>query len=162
MEIRFEKAKLDDAEAILDVQIRAFHDDSRLYPEIPLGGPPNYDSLEVMQADIQKELFHVIYAGDKLIGGIVVFDYGEGHIHLDRIFIDPEYHNQGFGTKAMHFYEESYPAKKYSLHTPLYAIRNQHFYEKFGYKKIKEEIYDIVLIYYEKELSPINSQNDSA
>jgi GNAT superfamily N-acetyltransferase len=89
----------------------------------------------------------------QIIGGIVVFDYGEGHYHLDLIFIDPDYHNRGIGTQAMHFIQRTYPtAKKWSLDTPLYAVRNHHFYEKFGYVRVKEEtVNGFSLVCYEKQ-----------
>lgn len=77
---------------------------------------------------------------------------GEGHYHLGVIFIDPAYHNQGIGTQAMHFIEKTYLAKRWTLDTPKYAIRNQHFYEKFAYIKVREfePDDDITLIAYEK------------
>jgi GNAT superfamily N-acetyltransferase len=90
----------------------------------------------------------------QIIGGMVVFNQGHGHFHLDLLFIDPEYHNRGIGTRAMQFIEQTYPAAvQWSLDTPIWAIRNQHFYEKFGYVKVKEEeLPGITLIGYEKRL----------
>jgi ribosomal protein S18 acetylase RimI-like enzyme len=93
-----------------------------------------------------------VYAG-QIIGGMVVVDRGHGHFHLGLIFIDPAYHNRGIGTRAMQFIEETYPATQWSLDTPDWAVRNQHFYEKFGYVKVKEEEHPgITLIVYEKWL----------
>jgi hypothetical protein len=53
----------------------------------------------------------------------------------------------------MEFIEQTYPAAKWTLDTPLYAVRNQHFYEKLGYVKVAENDYDgFILIAYEKRL----------
>jgi len=154
MDITFERARAADAEALLQIQIAAFHDDSRLYPEIPLGGPPGYDSLINILGKIRDEEYYKILADGQIVGGIVVFDHGDGHCHLDLIYIDPAYHNHGIGTHAMHFIEYTFPANKWTLDTPSYALRNQHFYEKFGYVKIGQEEYpDIVLIAYEKQVT---------
>ena len=72
-------------------------------------------------------------------------------MHLDLIYIDPAYHNLGIGTQAIQFLERTHPAERWTLHTPIWAVRNQHFYEKFGYVKVGEEVYpDITLIAYEK------------
>jgi GNAT superfamily N-acetyltransferase len=154
MNIVFERAILADAEALVKVQIRAFHDDARIYPGVEIGGPPGYDSVEETLKKTVQDDFYKIKAEDQIIGGIVVFDFGEGHFHLDLIFIDPDYHNRGIGTQAMHFIERAYPtAKTWSLDTPQYAVRNHHFYEKFGYVKVKEETVDgVPLVCYEKRL----------
>ncbi len=88
-----------------------------------------------------------------MVGGLSVFDMGQGHFHLDVIFIDPAYHNRGIGTQAMHFIEQTFPAQKWTLNTPGYATRNQHFYEKFGYVKVGVAAFSyFTLIDYEKRL----------
>src|SRR5262245_55274011 len=102
MEISFERATATDAQALLNAQIRAFHHDSRLYPGIELGGPPGYESIDTLLADLDHDDCYKIIADGQIIGGIVVFDRGSGHFHLDRIYLDPDYHNLGVGTQAMH------------------------------------------------------------
>jgi GNAT superfamily N-acetyltransferase len=153
MNITFEKANLDDAPSLMNIQIAAFHEDARIYPGVEIGGPPGYDSLEnVLRKIAEDEYFKIVFEG-QIIGGIVVFKHDEGHFHLDLIYIDPTYHNRGIGTQAMQFLEQTYAATKWTLHTPLYALRNQHFYEKFGYVKVGEDRdEDIVLIAYEKKI----------
>ncbi len=105
-----------------------------------------------MTRNIQELLCHKIVSAGQIIGGIVVMDEGEGHYHLDLLFIDPTYHNQGIGTQAMQFIETRYPARKWTLDTPVYAVRNQHFYEKFGYVRAGEVDHedDVPLFRYEK------------
>jgi ribosomal protein S18 acetylase RimI-like enzyme len=151
--ITFERATADDAEALVRIQIAAFHDDARIYPGVEIGGPPGYDSIDNLLRKIaEDECYKIVHEG-QLIGGIVIFDRGQGHFHLDIICIDPDYHNQGIGTRAMQFIEEAYPATKWSLDTPDWAVRNRHFYEKLGFVKVGEEaLPDITLICYEKRL----------
>jgi GNAT superfamily N-acetyltransferase len=153
MQLTFERAVAADAQALVDVQVRAFHHDSVLYPGVEIGGPPGYDSIEVLIEDLEKHPCHKIVCDGHIVGGIVVFDRGNGRFHLDRIYLDPDYHNRGIGTRAMQFIEATYPATKWTLDTPLYALRNQHFYEKLGYVKVKEIAADgITLVAYEKYL----------
>lgn len=62
---------------------------------------------------------------------------GNNHLQLDNFCIYPKHHNKGYGTKAMQLMEELYPeVKKWNLGTPHYNVRNQHLYEKMGYRKI--------------------------
>ena len=153
MRITFARPLVTDVPQLVDIQIRAFHDDTRLYG-VELGGPPGYDSIEALTDKLDKYLCHKVMCDDKIVGDIIVFDRGDGHYHLDVLVIDPDYHNQGIGSAAMKFLETTYPAVKWTLDTPLYAVRNQHFYEKFGYQKIEEfDADDIILIAYEKQLA---------
>jgi GNAT superfamily N-acetyltransferase len=156
VEVTFEAPTIEDAAQLLEAQIRAFHDDARLYPGVELGGPPNYDSLPAVIREIQEDLYHKIVHEGKIIGALVVFDYGGGHYHLDKIFVDPEYHNRGVGTQAMQFLEKTYPAAVWTLDTPAYAVRNHHFYEKLGYVKEGEKVEDgnFRLFCYRKTLKP--------
>jgi ribosomal protein S18 acetylase RimI-like enzyme len=154
MNVTIERATVADTEALVKAQIAAFHHDAILYPAIEIGGPPGYDSVERTQKKIGEGLCYKMVDAGQIIGGIVVFDMGQGHFHLDLIFIDPAYHNRGIGTRAMQFLERTYPAKLWTLDTPAWAIRNQHFYEKLGYVKVKEEAHpDIILFGYEKRIS---------
>ena len=152
MNVTFRRATATDVVMLVKLQIAAFHDDARLYA-VKLGGPPGYDSVEETLQKILENDFYTILFDGQIIGGIGVFDMGQGHFHLDVIFIDPAYHNRGIGTQAMHFIEQTYPAKKWTLNTPGYATRNQHFYEKLGYIKVGEEPFEyFTLIDYEKRI----------
>ena len=112
MNITFERATPADAEALVKAQIAAFHDDARLYPGVEIGGPPGYDSVAVALRKIQEDEFYKIVYDGQIIGGIILFEKGEGHFHLDVLNVDPAYHNRGIGTQAMQFIERTYPTKK--------------------------------------------------
>jgi ribosomal protein S18 acetylase RimI-like enzyme len=153
MNVTFERAAPADAEALVRVQMAAFHDDARLYPGIEMGGPPGYDSVEVALEKIKQDIFYKIVADGQIIGTVIVMDKGAGHFHLDVICVDPAYHGRGIGAQAMQFIEAVCPAAKWSLHTPGYALRNQHFYEKLGYVKMGAEDHDgFILFAYEKHV----------
>ena len=150
-----EAATLTDADALLQAQIRAFHNDAVIYPGVELGGPPGYDSVTTVREAIQHqqtEVYKIVYQ-EQIVGGIVVFVKGKQHYHLDLLYIDPEYHNRGIGSQAIQFLEQTYHARKWTLDTPLYAVRNHHFYEKFGFVKVSQRDVpedNITLIEYEK------------
>jgi GNAT superfamily N-acetyltransferase len=154
MSVLFKRAEIHDAESLVHVAVAAFHHDSILYPDIEVGGPPGYDSPTVMRRKIVEDECYKIVEGERIIGGIVVLVRGNGHYHLDLIFIAPEYHNRGIGTQAMRFIGNTYPATRWTLDTPTWAIRNIYFYEKLGHVKVGEfEDENTTLIEYEKRIS---------
>lgn len=153
MNISFRRALPEDAENLVQVQIAAFHHDSVLYPGVSLGGPPGYDSVESTLRQIREMNYYTIRFEERIIGGVGLRDVATGHIHLDLLYIDPEFHNLGLGTLAIEFLESTHPATKWTLDTPDYAVRNQHFYQKFGYVRVGEKpVEDFVLLAYEKNL----------
>ncbi|MCU0464345.1 MAG: GNAT family N-acetyltransferase [Anaerolineae bacterium] len=146
-----ERAVPADAEALVKAMVAAFHHDTVLYG-VPEDGPPGYQSVEVMLEKITTRDTFTIRCGGEVVGGMVVFDRGEGARHLDLIFLSPEYHGQGIGSQAMCFLDEQYPTATYwTLDTPSWAVRNQYFYGKFGFIKTGEHPFDgITLFSYER------------
>lgn len=152
MSISLIRALPADAETLVRVQVAAFHYDSVLYPGVELGGPPGYDSVDEMLEKIQQDETYKIMDGETCVGGLVAFKRDNEHYHLDVIFLDPAAQNRGIGTLAMQFLEQTYPASVWTLDTPVWAVRNQHFYEKFGFVKLHEFVHDdgTPLIAYER------------
>ena len=147
MNVAFERAAAADAEGLTKAQVAAFDADSRLHLGVERGGPPGYDSVETTLQKIQEADFYKIVYEGRIIGGIVVLNPGQGHFHLDVICLEPEYQNRGIGTQALQFLDAAYPAAKWTLHTPDFAVRNQHLYEKFGYVKVGEEPADGFILF---------------
>ena len=153
MNIDFALATPVDAEDLVKAQIAAFHDDARLYPGVEIGGPPGYDSVEETLATIARGECYKVSLDGEIIGAITVIDQGAGHFHLAVLAIDPAHHNKGIGTRAMEFIGRTFPAAVWTLDTPTFATRNQHFYERLGFVRVGETVFpDITLIQYEKRL----------
>lgn len=155
MDITFERAQIVDADLLVQVQIASFHYDSVLYPGIEIGGPPGYDSVDAFRTKIVREECYKILHQDRIIGGLVVDARSAVHHHLDVIFIEPDYQGYGIGTQALRFMESSYPGVQvWTLDTPTWAVRNQHFYENNGY--VREYTFDAddgtPLIAYKKQI----------
>lgn len=151
MSISIERAVETDVEDLVRIQIAAFHYDSVLYPQVELGGPPGYDSIEETLKKMQQHDFYKFVYQGKCVGGMVVWTMADRHYHLDLIFIAPDFQNRGIGTQAMQFLERTYPATRWTLDTPTWAVRNRHFYEKLGYVNVREYEDDgFPLIGYEK------------
>ncbi len=153
MKITFKRAAPTDAEALTAVQIRTFDDDSRQHGRGERGGPPGYDSIAWNIGMMRRSAYYKIVADNRIIGGLFVFTLEGGRCELGRIYIDPDYQNQGIGAQALAFIERTFPARRWTLDTPAWATRNQHFYEKHGYVKTGEAVLygeDFPLVLYEK------------
>ena len=138
--IKIEKATLDDVITLTEIQACTFQDDSKLKPSgCSMEGPPGCDSVDWNTEWIGKTPYYKILLDDQIVGGIIVFDMGQGHYELGRIYVDPGVQNRGIGQQAVRQMLEAFPqAEKWTLGTPSWAIRNQHFYEKMGFVRIRE------------------------
>jgi ribosomal protein S18 acetylase RimI-like enzyme len=157
--VTLEQARMQDATQLAEISKRAFHSD--VHVGAPTkgegGGPPGYDSPE-FQARMMKvcRYYKMIYNG-QIVGGLIASRKKLGHYQLERIFVEPEYHNRGMGTEAMKQVFVMFPdAKIWTLGTPEWNVRTKHFYEKLGFVQIgwtKDEP-DWKGRYYEKLMNP--------
>jgi ribosomal protein S18 acetylase RimI-like enzyme len=138
--VELRQAQLKDLEALTEIQIRTFIDDNKHKPPgCSLAGPPGYNSLRWNAHWIQHTPYYKILSAGKIVGGLILFDLGDDHFEVGRIWVDPELQNQGIGQVAMQAMFELHPdVRKWTLGTPSWATRNQHFYEKLGFIKIRE------------------------
>jgi len=135
--VEFKKAKIEDAEALMKVQKRTFDDDSRKFAGNEMGGPPGYDLIKWQIDMMQQCKYYKILSDDIIIGGIIIIKIAENHYELGRIYIDPDYQNEGIGYQAMKFIDEEFDGcQKWTLGTPDWAVRNHYFYKKCGFKKV--------------------------
>ncbi len=135
--IQFELAKPEDAKALALISWQAFEHDIN-YGAPSVGGPPGYKSDRWQRKMMSGGHYYKISLDDRIIGGFIIFDKGGGHYQLGRIFLEPECQNKGIGTQTVQFIEKMYPAaKKWTLDTPRWAVRNHHFYQKMGYVEVK-------------------------
>jgi len=161
--IRVERATGADAARLTEIQKRVFEDDNKLKPAgCSMEGPPGYDSVAWNAQWIDKTPYYKILLDGRLVGGLIVFDMGQGHYELGRIWVDPALQNQGIGQQALALALQAFPdAVKWTLGTPSWAIRNQHFYEKMGFVRIRETEVDPELgwsgIEYEMHCRPLET-----
>lgn len=133
--INFSLAEMKDVETLREISLIAFHDDLKKYGELP----PGIDSIEWHTSKVENGMYYKILVDGVIVGGINLYDLGEGHFYLGAIFVSPKYQGQGIGSKAIEFIEMKYDqVKKWTLDTPYLNTGNHRFYEKHGYRKINE------------------------
>lgn len=142
-------AKSQDAIVLTAISKKAFDSDVEVGAS-QTGGPPGYKSLEFHAKMAAQKHLYTLYHDGLIAGGAILFKEGT-HLHIGRIFIDPEYFRQGLGTKLMKIIENLYSdVVTITLDTPLWNVRTNSFYQKLGYEIEKK---DHEFAYYIKRLS---------
>ena len=152
MVLYIEKTKLEDATELWEIQRKAFYDDLEKYKD---DMNPANESLERLKEKIIKFIYFTIFLDGKIIGGVDIRKKGETQYRLNRIYIDPSFQNGGLGFRVIKLIESYFPnATTWDLDTPHLSFRNQHLYEKLGYKKVGEhKISEYLTLYdYVKEM----------
>ena len=157
--IRFEKARLGDAEKLAEVSKRAFDHDIHYGAPGP-GGPPGYDSAAWQAKVMRFGDYYKILAGKRIIGGMVIMRRRAREYEVGRIFIEPEYQDQGIGTEAFEFLWEKYSlAKRWTLDTPAWNLRTRQFYKKVGFVEIGKDMDGCIL--FERRIQPRIAQREA-
>lgn len=134
--VRFVKARSGDAARLAEVSKLAFDYDIHYGAPGP-GGPPGYDSAAWQQRMMHMADYYKILAGKRIVGGIIILRQRVREYEVGRIFVEPEFQDQGIGTEAFEFLWTAYPlAKRWTLGTPGWNQRTQHFYKKVGFVEI--------------------------
>ncbi len=148
--IRFAKARPGDASTLAQISERAFHSD--IHCGAPgIGGPPGYNSEGWQRQMMGIGDYFKILVSDQIVGGVIVLRKRPREYELGRIFVDPDYQNQGSGAQAFEFLWQEYPlAKKWTLGTPAWNRRTRHFYKKVGFVEVGSDLRGGIL--FEKRL----------
>ncbi len=137
--IRFERARAEDAKALALISWRAFDNDAHYGAPGP-GGPPGYRSDRWQSKMMRIGKYYKVLADKRIIGGFIIFDQGGGHYELGRIFIAPDFQNQGIGAQAFEFMWTEFPTvRRWTLGTPAWNLRTRHFYKKVGFAEVGQE-----------------------
>lgn len=156
MKIILERASLQDAEVIFNMQVNTFMPLLTKYQDYHAN--PANESIERAKERITNPNggFHKIILEEKLVGAICI-SKKEQSLWISPMFISPDY--QGLGIAQMALVEAEtmfFDNKVWELATLEEEKRNCYLYEKMGYQKTGEKkiINDkATLIYYKKVIA---------
>jgi hypothetical protein len=78
-----------DVAVLTEIQIRTFVDDYNQKPSgCSLEGPPGYNSLVWNAHTMEHTPSYKILFDGQIIGGLIIFDLGDQHFEMDRIWND--------------------------------------------------------------------------
>lgn len=151
LEIKFERATINDSDALINVRNQSFYADYIKY-----GSSPGYNySKESMTNCILNRISYKIICNNQIIGNISVTDNHNNTYHLGCLCVIPDYESKGIGQEALRFIENEFPnATNWNLVTPADKERNHNFYKKAGYTIVKEYINaSVKLVLFEKKIN---------
>lgn len=135
MNIEIEPAYAHDAEALADIQRRAFR---RLYDIYHDDGSPFLRGADEILRWLERPDCKVfrIFADGSPVGGIAAWERTDlpGEYYLARVYVLPEMQNQGIASRAISLCEAVFPfASRWTLDYPVGESANRRCYEKAGY-----------------------------
>jgi GNAT superfamily N-acetyltransferase len=156
MDIRLEKAVNEDAEAIFQIQIKAFQPLLEKYKDNQTN--PANESIDRVLTRINRPNggFYKILADQTLVGAICIHWKEESQFWISPMFILPEFQGKGIAQGAILLAEKMLPhAASWELATILEEERNCYLYEKMGYVKtgVRKKLNELAtLVFYKREV----------
>ncbi len=147
MNLKFMKAGTSDALVLTGISRQAFNSDVEVGAASSCG-PPGYQSVpfHVRMARMNR-LFKLADGDGVILGGAILFRQGDT-LNIERIFIDPQHFQKGYGIFMMREIEAMFAdAKVFTLDTPAWNTRTNAFYTRLGYSEVKRRN---DLVYYSK------------
>ena len=117
--------------------------------------PPLLQTLKELTKEFSESIILKAVLGDFIVGSVRGFQVDKT-VFIKRLIVNPNYQNQGIGTKLMKSIEDSFKNNtRYELFTGHKSKRNLHLYQKIGYKEFKRiPIHEnLTMIYLEKYVS---------
>ena len=152
-----ERAGIEDAEEILDLQRLAYRSEAEIYNDYTI--PPLTQTIEEIRADFKDWIFLKASADGVIIGSVRAYMQRETCL-IGRLIAHPEFQNQGIGTTLMNEIERcassgSGRVGRFELFTGHRSRRNIHLYRKLGYRAFRNERIsdDLTIIFMEKRIS---------
>ncbi len=135
MGIILERATVQDAEAILQLQLLAYRQEAAIYNNFEI--PPLLQSLQNLKEEFQTHTFLVARSGHQIVGSVRAL-CRDGCCHIGRLIVHPSQQRQGLGSRLMAAIEAAFPeAQYYELFTGHRSDGNLRLYNRLGYREFK-------------------------
>jgi ribosomal protein S18 acetylase RimI-like enzyme len=132
------KATFEDLPKILDLQKLAYLSEAKLHNNYSI--QPLTQTLEELENEFNKNVILELLdtKNNEIIGSIRAYEEND-RVYIGKLFIHPDYQNNGFGTKLLENIETFFENKTFELFTSSKSERNLYLYKKLGYKEYKRE-----------------------
>ena len=150
MDTSIEKATIDDAEEILELQKLAYVSEAEINDDFTI--PPLHQTMDEIRAEFDRQVFLKVQLDGRIIGSVRCYLDG-GTCHIGKLIVHPDYQNRGIGTRLLRAAEEQFPsAERYVLFTGEKSRRNLHIYQKSGYRIFDRKVVSekLTMVYLQK------------
>jgi tyrosine decarboxylase/aspartate 1-decarboxylase len=145
-----ERAGIDDAQAVLDLQKLAYQSEAALNNDYTI--PPLRQTLNEMKVDLENQVVLKASLGGEIVGSVRAY-LKDGTCFIGRLIVQPELQNRGIGTRLLDEIEAAFgQARRFELFTSDRSDRNLYLYQKLGYREFKREnmATNLVIVFLEK------------
>ena len=137
MDVVLERAAIEDAEAILNLQVLAYQQEAAIYNNYAI--PPLVQSLQNLKEEFQTQMFLVARWNGEIIGSVRAL-CRDGRCHIGRLIVHPSQQRRGLGSRLLAAIEAAFPeALCYELFTGHQSEGNLRLYKRLGYLEFKRE-----------------------
>jgi ribosomal protein S18 acetylase RimI-like enzyme len=148
--LQIKRARVEDAEIILDLQKMAYLSEAEIYSNKSI--PPLTQTLEEIRTEFDNQVFLKALVDERIVGSVRAYQT-EGTCHIGRLVVHPKFQNRGIGSRLMHAIEGAFEnVKRYELFTGDNSTRNLYLYHKLGYREFRRRNFQdtFVLVFLEK------------
>lgn len=149
--IHIKEAEVKDAVEILKLQKIAYISEAAAHDDFTI--PPLHQTIKGVLEEFKHQVFLKAMQGNQIIGSVRGYEEN-GTCYIGKLIVDPEWQDQGIGTRLVKDIERWFPdAKRYELFTGHKSEKNLYMYQKMGYDPFKGEAVSpkLTIIYLEKE-----------
>lgn len=127
------------AEAIHQIQLRAFAEEGRLSDNLQI--PPLTESVAAIEMHIRTQTVLVALDGEQILGSARGIIDGST-CTLRGVSVEPRHQGRGIGAALLRSVERAHPAaERFALTTNTLVPGNVAFYERYGYQVTELTIY---------------------
>lgn len=144
------KAKIKDADEILEIQKLAFQIEAKLYNNYNI--TPLKQTIEELITQFKDHVILKAVSENKIIGTVRAYEK-DGTCYVGRLAVHPDMQDQGIGTALMNEIEKHYKPKSFELFVGSKSNNNIRLYQKLGYNVYQKDQYEcgnIEVLYMEK------------
>jgi len=130
------QAAIADAEAIFDLQQRAYQTEAAIYDDFAI--PPLVETLDELQDQFHFKLFLKVIEDGRIVGSVRAYQKDET-CYVERLIVAPEYRRRGIGSALLQQIETMYPnAARFELFTGHRSEDNLRLYRRHGYRPFRQ------------------------
>lgn len=149
-EIIIEKALVENAEEILELQKIAYISEAELIDDFTI--PPLNQTIDEILSEFNTNVFFKVELENKIIGSVRCY-LEMGSCYIGKLIVHPSNQSCGIGTRLLNAAENQFPkAERYELFTGQKSKRNLHIYKKNGYRVFDSKVVSekLTLVFLEK------------